>query len=310
MSNAPYLAAAVGDVVLGVEVSPSRVRFAVRSRGLRLLTDTVRRSSRRGVVREFSSRSRRRLREVAHDLGELHKCEAMLTLTLPGEWATVCPDGRRFKRHVRVLRKRLGRYFEAHSVREWGALWFLEFQERGAPHLHACFWGVEAVALEAMRVWIAAAWADVVGHPDPVERAKHEAAGTKWERSRTGHFGYASKYASKMQQKRVPDGFRDVGRFWGIWRGVAPKPVVWTEDRSLGEVRVLLRQLVELLPEQGVRFGARLLGRFDRAAPHSDSFAATIYGRACVDFVLHGGSGTTTSGASPPQARGAVPAGD
>lgn len=241
------------------------------------------------------------MREVAHDLGALYECDAMLTLTLPGEWQSVCPDGRRFKRHVRALRKRLGRYLEACGVSEWGALWFLEFQERGAPHLHACFWGVEAVEVEAMRVWIGEAWAAVVGHADAGERAKHRAAGTKWERSRARHFGYASKYASKMRQKRVPDGFRDVGRFWGIWRGSAPKPVVWAEHRPLGEVRALLRDLAELLPEEALRFAGRVVSRFDAAVPHSDVFAATIYGRRCVDFLLHGGSVVASSGASPPR---------
>lgn len=247
------------------------------------------------------------MREVAHDLSGLYRCDAMLTLTLPGEWESVCPDGRRFKRHVRALRKRLGRYLEAQGVSEWGALWFLEFQERGAPHLHACFWGVAAVDVEAMRAWVGEAWAAVVGHADPVERAKHHAAGTKWEVSRTGHFGYVSKYATKMRQKRVPDGFRDVGRFWGIWRGSAPKPVVWVEHRPLGEVRALLRQLADLLPEEARGFAERLARRFDAAVRHSDTFAATIYGRRGVDFVLDGGSGSTSSGASPPQARGAVP---
>lgn len=28
---------------------------------------------------------------------------------------------------------------------------------------------------------------------------------------------YATKYAAKIEQKQVPDSFRDVGRFWGVW---------------------------------------------------------------------------------------------
>ena len=310
MSNAPYLAACVGDVNLSLAVSPSRVRFTVRSPGLRLGTDTLRRSSsRRGVVREFSSRSRRRLREVAHDLGELYRCDAMLTLTMPGEWRSVCPNGRVFKRHVRALRKRLGRYLAAHGAGEWGALWFLEFQLRGAPHLHACFWGVAGVEVGELRAWLSEAWADVVGHADEAERSKHQAAGTGWAVMRTGHFGYASKYASKMQQKRVPEGFADVGRFWGIWRGSPPKPVVWVEPVSFEEACRFVRDLADTLPAAASSFAERLVARFGVVVGFSDTFTATIYGRAGVDFVLHGGSGVTSSGASPPQARGAVPAG-
>jgi len=84
LSNAPYLAACVGDVSLSLAVSPSRVRFTVRSPGLRLGTDTLRRSSsRRGVIREFSSRSRRRLSEIAHNLNKLIQYKTILTLTIP-----------------------------------------------------------------------------------------------------------------------------------------------------------------------------------------------------------------------------------
>lgn len=307
LSNAPYLAACVGDVNLSVAVSPSRVRFTVRSPGVRLVTDTVRRSSRRGVVREFSSRSRRRLREVAMDLGELERCDAMMTLTLPGEWESVCPNGRVFKRHVRAMRKRFGRYLDAHGAEEWGALWFLEFQERGAPHLHACFWGVAELDVEELRSWLREAWADVVGHSDPVERAKHLAAGTAWEVARTGHFGYAAKYAGKMRQKRVPEGFADVGRFWGIWRGSAPKPVVWTERVTFEEACRFVRELGDTLPAVASRFAGRLMARLASASRYSDSFTATVYGRRGVDLVLHGGSDTTSSGAGPPQAREASP---
>jgi hypothetical protein len=33
---------------------------------------------------------------------------------------------------------------------------------------------------------------------------------------------YASKYAGKLEQKQVPEGYTGVGRFWGVsgWRGV------------------------------------------------------------------------------------------
>lgn len=63
--------------------------------------------------------------------------------------------------------------------------------------------------------WVSGAWADVVSHPDPIESMKHEAAGTRVERMRKRHFGYAMACASKPRQKVVPDGFLDGGHFWG-----------------------------------------------------------------------------------------------
>ena len=198
----------------------------------------------------------------------------------------------------------------AHGSGEWGALWFLEFQLRGAPHLHACFWGVSGLDVDELRAWLGEAWADVVGHADELERAKHQAADTSWQLARVAHFGYAAKYAGKMRQKLVPDGFSDVGRFWGIWRGSAPKPVVWAERVSFEEACRFVRELADTLPAVASSFADRLLARFGIVAGFSDTFTATVYGRQGVDFVLSGGSGTTSSGASPPQARGAVPAGD
>lgn len=305
MSHAPYLAAADGDVAFSVAVTPSRVRFSVRTLGLRVRTGTVaRRSSVRGKVREFSSRSRRRLAEVAHDLGELHTPEWMVTLTLPGEWQSVCPDGRAFKRHVMAWRRRLDRWLRRGGFDSWSGLWFCEFQERGAPHLHVILWGpgLSNVGARAFAEWVSSSWASVVGHRDSVEREKHLRAGTRVERMRERHFGYAVKYAAKMQQKRVPEGFRDVGRFWGVWRAAAPKPVTWTERLSFEEAAAAVRLLAGTLPEPGRRFASRLLQRFEAVSAVSDSFTATVYGRGAVAVALCRDSVLASSGGAPPRA--------
>lgn len=285
-----------------VAVSPSRVRFRVQTRGVRLGTGTVERQSKRGRVREFSSRSRRRLAEVAHDLGELHTPELMVTLTLPGEWRSVCPDGRAFKRHVLAWRRRLERWMRRRRVEGWAALWFLEFQRRGAPHLHLLLWGVGSGYLYSLRDWASQSWAEVVGHPDRVERAKHLAAGTRVERVREPHFGYAVKYATKMHQKHVPEGFQDVGRFWGIWRSCAPKPITWMERMAYEDAAARVRLLAASVPESGRRFAGRLLERFQAVSAVSDGFTATVYGRGAVAVVLGGYSDLTSSGAAPPRA--------
>lgn len=288
MSNAPYLAATDGDVTFSVAVSPSRVRFTVQTSGLRVGTATLNRRTKRGQVREFSARSRRRLSEVAHDLGVLYSPDWMVTLTMPGEWESVCADGRAFKRHVRVWRRRLERWFQAQGIREWSGLWFCEFQKRGAPHLHVLLWGPRLSELETsgFAAWASSSWADVVAHADPVEREKHLRAGTRVERVRRPHFGYAAKYASKMEQKLVPDGFRDVGRFWGVWRNAAPKPLTWSERMSFLEAAQQVHALAETLPEVARGFAGRLLERFDAVSRVSDTFSATVYGSGAVDLIL------------------------
>ncbi len=58
---------------------------------------------------------------------------AMITLTYPGDWLTVAPSADAVKRvHFKALAKRWQRNW-GHPLR---CVWKLEFQRRGAPHLH------------------------------------------------------------------------------------------------------------------------------------------------------------------------------
>jgi hypothetical protein len=57
---------------------------------------------------------------------------AMLTLTYPGDWLVVAPDGETVKRHFNALARRYERAWNEPLV----CVWKLEFQARGAPHLH------------------------------------------------------------------------------------------------------------------------------------------------------------------------------
>jgi hypothetical protein len=110
---------------------------------------------------------------------------AMLTLTYPGDWLTVAPDGEVVKRHFNALAKRY--------ERAWGeplvCVWKLKFQGRGAPHLHLSttppmgFTTIvdpdtgELCSVD-FRTWLSITWADIVAHPDPEQRRRHRAAGT------------------------------------------------------------------------------------------------------------------------------------
>lgn len=166
----------------------------------------------------------------------------LVTLTLPGDWLTVAPDARAWKK----LRDK----FAKRWARAWGeppmGIWKTEFQRRGAPHWHfftSVPVGARAGELRMLgkryrpavgdgmlfREWLSAVWADVVDHPDPEERRKHERAGTGFD---TGlnftdpkrvavYFGKYSVSADKEYQNVPPPEWRGpgegVGRFWGVW---------------------------------------------------------------------------------------------
>ncbi len=221
------------------------------------------RVSKRSPIREFSRASRRNLQVKAAELKEVvHRPDLMITLTYPGDWRRVCvPEctcganqgssdiifdvdlndapllslecqcqvsGEIVKnKHLKALRKRMTRFFKKFGVESdsWGALWFFEFQTRGAPHIHILPWGVSAVDLDLFRPYLSRSWADIVAHPDPDEYQKHLNAGTGVEAYREDHFGYALKYAAKMKQKTVPDGWASVGRFWGVWNDPCEAPL-------------------------------------------------------------------------------------
>jgi hypothetical protein len=197
----------------------------------------------------------------------------MTTLTYPGDWLTVAPEGQAVKSHLRALWERYRRAWGF----PWAGIWKLEFQRRGAPHIH--LWGPEpagvAGQLSALtaarrrpgvgdglpyRAWLSVVWADIVAHPDPGERARHELAGTAVDhvqgarlvdpRRLAIYFTKHGSFKAKEYQNCVPAEWRvpgrSVGRFWG-YRGLA---------RAVAHV--------QLYPEDGVQV-ARLLRRYSAA---------------------------------------------
>ena len=161
-------------------------------------------------VKQFSWAARKRLAFTAANTDTVFT--SMLTLTYP---RTFPNDGKDVKRNLNAFLVALRR-------RTAGVLylWFLEFQKRGAPHIHIVIRGVR-VNHDAQH-WVSKTWYRLCNTNDP----KHLAAGTRLERIRSsnGARNYCVKYAHKMQQKDVPALYRNVGRFWGCSRSV--KPVV------------------------------------------------------------------------------------
>jgi hypothetical protein len=90
--------------------------------------------------------------------------------------------------------------------------WVLEFQSRGAPHYHV-------IASDFIpKDELADRWYNIVDSRDE----KHLKAGTSVDRIKSkGHlYGYLSNYIKKLEQKIPPEGFENVGRFWGASRNL------------------------------------------------------------------------------------------
>lgn len=233
----------------------------------------------RGDVHEFSRKSRQRLAFIAANTDV--KFLTMITLTYPGEYST---DGRQVKANLKAFLEWLTRDL-GHRP---SYLWFIEFQERGAPHFHILLaWELPRVwvndvitvngrqierkvrnqanrdAIKAFRFRVSASWYRIVGSGD----ARHLAAGTKVERVRKvdGAAHYAVKYAAKMRQKKVPKDYQNVGRFYGYSRDVVPVPRQEhrvTEDDVRGALEGWEYAPREDKPVYTVLYG--LAGRFTR----------------------------------------------
>ncbi|WP_461480157.1 rolling circle replication-associated protein [Mycobacterium sp. HUMS_1102779] len=95
----------------------------------------------------------------------------MITLTYPGDWEVVAPDGASVKRHIVLWRTRFQREY-GESARY---IWKLEFQRRGAPHIH--LWMAPPMSpgrsCRGFAQWLSETWAQVVNHPDPEQKSRH-----------------------------------------------------------------------------------------------------------------------------------------
>lgn len=218
----------------------------------------------RGHISEFSRKSCLNMVETARNVTGL---VAMVTLTYPGEFPC---DGRLVKKHLELMRK----WFLYRGI---GAFWFLEFQQRGAPHFHLF------INATVDKDDLSQAWYKVVGSGDP----RHLLAGTKVEAIRKPHAiaTYAAKYAAKAEQKTVPEGYEDVGRFWGNFGGVKVVPLDW-ETGTLKEVAPLIRVIRKLDASKRKKLGIRPRAHKGRVGFTSYGTSAAIlrYLHAIVPF--------------------------
>ncbi|MDM7856668.1 hypothetical protein [Cellulomonas alba] len=201
-------------------------------------------ASTRRAVTHWSAKSRSRMFRTVPTLDFSEWTDGtlgMVTLTLPGWWEIVTPTGARLKYLLERLRLRF-----RHAGIAWVGLWKLEFQRRGAPHVHALMRFPALVGGVAFEDWLSRTWADVVldslserdafAYIDMGEYDRHVAAGTGIDysgtrfsdprRIATYFLGHSAKTTDgKEYQHVVPAIWRaqdaGPGRFWGYW-GLRP----------------------------------------------------------------------------------------
>lgn len=207
----------------------------------------------RGEISMLSKKSRMRLAFTANNTRVVFR--TMITLTYPKEYTT---DGKEVKKHLNAFLVWCRRYFARPSY-----LWFLEFQKRGAPHIHLLIdTPLPQEKAQRLDVYsdVSVKWYDTVNSGDE----RHLRAGTRCERIRKpdGAARYALKYAYKTRQKCVPEPYRNVGRFWGCSRDVTPKDVrIWPMDEL--SVRTVLVDW-EFCPSKDVLVYQTLYGCADK----------------------------------------------
>ncbi|MEZ5411225.1 MAG: hypothetical protein R2761_24560 [Acidimicrobiales bacterium] len=217
-----------------------------------------------GVIREFSSRSRRRLREAVAEIDWADAVRSVseatgqparlmfVMLSYPGDWRRWAPDPDECVGHLEALYKRLARKLSRRlgvTVRV-PCVWKREFQRRGAPHFHLVLVVPHVLDGEPLRNWLSREWYDVVGSGDE----RHLRAGIRVDAVRgfeasdpariasylAGYLGPDERLGDKEVQHQVPEGWAtasgSVGRWWSV-RGVS---------RVRVEVRITRRQMIEV----------------------------------------------------------------
>lgn len=212
---------------------------------------------RAGAITYWSAKSRMRMVTTLASLdwtpvvdGDAGTRPAMVTLTLPGDWETVAPTGAAFKRIME-------RFWSRWDRSRWGrfvGVWKLEFQRRGAPHVHIYC----AVPTDpAFRDWLSRTWYEVVGSGD--ERHLRAGTGIDWgEGIRASDPKRLAVYFAgrsighnigkdKEYQHRVPDlwAAEGCGRFWGYKRMERCEVEVEVERHQFVALKRLMRRTVK-----------------------------------------------------------------
>lgn len=184
----------------------------------------------RKPIKKLTQSSRDRLRFKIRNSLCVWTC--LTTLTYPKRSPR---DGRIVKKHLNTFLTALRRDYP--GIRY---MWWLEFQKRGAPHIHL----ITTCPFPAL-TYISLLWYKIVGS----KNKKHLMLGAD-VRPFYGNLSgdeIAEIYATKMDQKAKPAGYSNVGRYWGCSNNLT-EPVVFISglsEASAEEVRALARTATE-----------------------------------------------------------------
>jgi len=179
----------------------------------------VPKSATRGIVKDFSRKSRKRLLEQTArlDLETYLKDNRAIFITLT--YGQSFPTPKTAKKHLFTLLKRFRRFAQDSS-----GIWRLEFQKRGAPHLHIILFNFPFFSKESL----ALAWKDIIGDDYcDMSTGLPTAPFTRIEAIKNARkaMGYVAKYCAKVEPE-TQFGFNDVpyltasdnvGRVWGVY---------------------------------------------------------------------------------------------
>ena len=176
----------------------------------------------RNSIYGFSLASRKRMAEY------LRNCEAVYRFMGTFTLREYSNDGMKFKSNLdrflvfflESLRREAIR--QGKDASKESVFWFLEFQERGAPHVHLYYTSFVDWKLAA-EYWC------YYMNDDKYDIMKTCSKLEAFQGKNGAFIAYVNKYATKKDQKEPPEDFINVGRFWGV-RGL--KKVVSADIES------------------------------------------------------------------------------
>ena len=159
----------------------------------------------RGRIKKLSFGSTKRAKTALRNVMSQMKYE--MGLTYPKEFPM---DGAIVKEQLHKLKQRL-------ATRGIRCFWFLEFQKRGAAHFHAVL-DKEIESKELKQIWY-----EIVGSGD--EKHLRRGAHVAPIRLPKAMLPYLTNYLTKQEQKKVPESYLNLGRYWGYSLSLFPKHI-------------------------------------------------------------------------------------
>lgn len=194
----------------------------------------------RAESRRWSKKSRRRL--IALIAKSEVKMSSMITLTFPESCRI--NDGKVAKKILNRFLVKLRRGWP--DVEYW---WVLEFQKNGQPHFHILT-SIDEKGIN--RPKLGREWAQSILYKAPEGWVKHRllfadissvhSHKSAWISFRLsdGAQRYLLKYVNKEAQKKPPDAYKNIGRWWGCSKGLrgdTPPSEEWPiDEHGLREV--------------------------------------------------------------------------